>query len=366
MKKIDWVNAPFVVFSHVMAAVGIALAFMFTYSWWSVGLAVVWLAFCGLSITGGYHRLFSHMTYRAHPLVRLFYLLFGAASIQNSALKWCSDHRRHHQFTDEAQDPYNIKLGFWWAHIGWVLSKEPTYDFARVPDLAADPLVRFQHRWYVPLAVGLGWLAPALLGLIWGDPLGAFFLAGWVRLIVQWHSTFCVNSVAHMFGRRPYTDADSARDSFVTALITMGEGYHNFHHAFPWDYRNGVARHQFDPTKWVVHAFSKVGLTWDLKRVPAETILRARLTMDAKNLTAKRPEWETRIAAARAEVDEVMARWQALRLKYADRRAKLGLYAYSRLRELRQEVRSARREFKIAYRLWRSYLRQPELLPAVA
>lgn len=367
MNRIDWVNAPFVVFAHVMAALGIvAQVLWLPFSWWTLGLALVWLGLCGLSITGGYHRLFAHMTYRAHWAVRLFYLLFGAASVQNSALKWAADHRRHHQFTDRDEDPYNIQKGFFWAHVGWVLMKEAPTDFARVPDLARDPLVRFQYRFYVPLAAVVGWILPALIGAAWGDPLGALMLAGWVRLVVQWHSTFSVNSFAHTIGRRPYTDADSSRDSFVTAMITMGEGYHNYHHAFPWDYRNGVAPHQFDPTKWVVHGLSKIGLTRNLKRVPLETILRARLAMEAKDLEAKAPTWQARIAAARVQLEALLARWQALKDKYAERRRKLGLRAHTRLRELRAEMAASRSEFRRAYRAWRRCLKQPELLPAVA
>lgn len=336
------------------------------FSWWTLGLAMLWMAFCGLAITGGYHRLFSHMTYRAHWSVRLFYLLFGAASVQNSALKWSADHRRHHQFTDQDDDPYNIKKGFFWAHMGWVFVKENPVNYDRVPDLASDPLVKFQHRFYVPLAILIGWVMPTCIAFAWGDPIGAFFLAGWVRLIVQWHSTFSVNSFAHFIGRQPYSEADTSRDSFVTALITMGEGYHNYHHAFPWDYRNGVARHHFDPTKWVVHGLSKVGLTWNLKRVSQQEIMKARLAMEAKRLGANAPTWQDRIAAAKAQLEILLARWQALKDKYAERKRKLGVHARSRLKDLRAELAAAKADFKTAYRNWRRCLRRPELLPAVA
>lgn len=360
LRRIDWVNAPFVVVTHLMALAGvIAYAAWMPWSWATFALAAVWLGLCGLSITGGYHRLFSHMTYRAHWSVRALYLLFGAASVQNSALKWSADHRRHHQFTDEDQDPYNIKRGFWWAHIGWVLFKEPSTDFRRVPDLAADPLVKLQHRFYVPLAVFVGWMLPMLIAASWGDAIGAFFLCGWIRLVVQWHSTFCVNSLAHMLGRQPYSGADSSRDHFLTALVTMGEGYHNFHHSFPWDYRNGVRRHQFDPTKWIISAFARVGLTWELRRVPAETILKARLSMEAERMKSAGPSWDDRIAAAKARLEALLDRWAELKRRYADatRHARA---------ELRAELKLAKAQFKAAYRAWRACLDQPDLLPAVA
>lgn len=372
-KRIDPVNSLFMIFSHLMGLLGIVLyAFFLPLSWATLGLAAVWMFCCGLSITGGYHRLFSHMAYKAHPALRLFYLLFGAAAVQNSALKWCADHRRHHQMTDEEEDPYNIKKGFWWAHIGWVFTKEAPPDYGPVPDLARDPLVQFQHRWYLVLAVTMGLALPTLIGAAWGDALGAFFLVGWVRLVVLWHFTFSVNSFAHYIGRQPYTLSDSSRDSGVTALITMGEGYHNFHHRFPWDYRNGVERHQFDPTKWTLRALSHVGLTSGLKRVPRETILKARLATDQLGMSARvaaKPEgasWEARIEAARVRLERLLERWQELKQTYAARRAELGSRASSQLRELRAELRMAKDDFRRAYRTWRACVHRPELLPAVA
>lgn len=235
------------------------------------------MALCGVSVTGGYHRLFAHQTYKASAIVRAFYLFFGAAAIQNSALKWSADHRDHHRHTDEDQDPYNIKRGFWWAHIGWVFFKaEKEQDFKRVKDLQADPLVMFQHRHYLAILIVSSFLLPGVLGLLWGDPLGAILLAGFLRVTIQWQATFTINSVAHLVGSQKYSLENSSRDSFWTALISMGEGYHNFHHRFQYDYRNGIRWYHFDPTKWWVWTLSKVRLTRDLKRVPKQAIERAR------------------------------------------------------------------------------------------
>jgi stearoyl-CoA desaturase (delta-9 desaturase) len=228
-----------------------------------------------VGITGGYHRLFAHPTYRASGAVRFFYLIFGAASVQNSALKWSADHRIHHTRTDQEQDPYNIRRGFWWAHIGWVFYKD-THETRGVKDLEADPLLRWQDRNYVLLAVLVGFVAPLLIGWTWGDPLGALLVAGFLRLVVQWHATFAVNSFAHWMGSQPYSRANSARDSFWTALITLGEGYHNFHHRFQSDYRNGVRWYHFDPTKWFVWTLERLGLVSDLRRTSPEVIQRAR------------------------------------------------------------------------------------------
>jgi len=278
--RLDWTNVSFLLFGHVMAVVAVLWLALEHTSPWTLGLGVLWFALCGVGITGGYHRLFAHPTYKAHPLLRLFYLVFGAAAVQNSALKWSADHRVHHQKTDKVEDPYNISRGFWWAHIGWVLFHDPKgIDLRSVKDLSADPLIVWQDKYYVALAVVFCGLVPLGLGFLWGDPIGAVLVAGFLRLVVQWHATFAVNSFAHWIGSQPYSTANSARDSVWTALISMGEGYHNFHHRFQADYRNGVRWYHFDPTKWFVWSMEKVGLTSDLRRTSPETIERAKATV---------------------------------------------------------------------------------------
>ena len=275
--RLHRLNTTFILSAHLMAVAAVVYLAAARFSWWTVGLGLLWGALCTLSISGGYHRLFAHAAYTAAWPLRLFYLMFGAASVQNSALAWAADHRTHHADTDGERDPYSISRGFWWAHIGWVLheKEEPDRD-ALVGDLQADPLVAFQDRHYVKLAILFGALAPAALGLLWGDPLGAFLVAGWLRIVVQWHVTFSVNSFAHLIGRQPYDRNGTARDSHVLALVTFGEGYHNFHHRFQADYRNGVRWFDFDPTKWLVWSASRIGLARDLRRAPRERVLEAR------------------------------------------------------------------------------------------
>lgn len=276
-RRIDWVNFPFVVGAHLVAAFAIVYLAVIHFSWWTVGFGVVWATLCGLSITAGYHRLLAHGAYTASAPLRALYLAFGAASVQNSALRWAADHRAHHAHVDDDGDPYNIKRGFWWAHIGWVIFKVPrAHNLALVRDLERDPLVRLQHRYYVPLAIVMGAVVPAAIGLAWGDWIGAMLIAGWLRLVLQWHATFSVNSLAHCIGRRPYSKRTSARDSFLVALVTLGEGYHNFHHQFQIDYRNGVRWYHFDPTKWWVWSTAKLGLARGLRRVPRDRIEAAR------------------------------------------------------------------------------------------
>lgn len=284
--ELDWTNILFLTTAHVLGGLGVWWAIVH-FNPWTIALAVVWWVLCGLGITAGYHRLFAHKTYDATRGVQLAALLFGAASVQNSALHWANNHRVHHSKVDRDEDPYNIKRGFFWAHIGWVLYREREPQFKRVRDLQADPLVMWQHRYYVPLAIVVGALIPVALGALWGDPIGALLIAGFLRLVVQYHATFATNSLAHTLGARPYDHSTSARDHFLTAVLTLGEGYHNFHHRFQNDYRNGVRRWDFDPTKWLIWSLSAVGAAQNLRRVPEDKIVRARLSARAAHPSAR-------------------------------------------------------------------------------
>ncbi len=233
-----------------------------------------------LSITCGYHRLFAHDTYEARPALKLFYLLFGGMALQNSALLWSAGHRVHHRYIDDPErDPYCARRGFWFSHIGWMLRNYPSGepDLSTVRDLQRDPLVMWQHRHYLPLALIMNFGVPLFIGWATGDIVGVLLLGGVLRLVVSHHLTFCINSLAHIVGIQPYTDENTARDNGVVALLTFGEGYHNFHHMFAHDYRNGVRWWQWDPSKWCIYALHWIGLTSHLKRVPWFKIQRAKL-----------------------------------------------------------------------------------------
>ena len=278
------INIPAVIMFSI-STVG-ALTVLPWYAWTHHLGAGPWIFFAftmwatGLSITAGYHRLWSHRAYEAHWTLRLFYMLFGAMSLQNSTLIWASMHRVHHKNVDDVDhDPYSIKRGFWYAHMGWMLRNYPSseLDFSNARDLEQDRFVAFQHRHYLGLALGMNFGFTALVGQAFGDPWGFMLIGGLLRLVVNHHLTFFINSLAHYWGRRPYTADNTARDNDLVALFTYGEGYHNFHHLFQWDYRNGVRWWQFDPTKWWIAGWSAVGLTRGLKRVPEFKIQRAML-----------------------------------------------------------------------------------------
>lgn len=250
-----------------------------------------------LAVTAGYHRLWAHRAYEAHWSVRFVYLVFGTLALQNSVLVWASNHRTHHNFVDNNErDPYSAKRGFWFSHIGWMLRDYPSgrTDFANARDLQRDPLLSFQHRYYVPLAVTANVGLPLLLGWLAGDLWGVFLLGGVLRLVVSHHLTFFINSLAHIWGNQPYTDRNTARDNGMLAVLTFGEGYHNFHHLYGSDYRNGVRWWQWDPTKWLIGTLAALGLARNLKRIPDVLIQRARLTMQLQRLEQKLAQARTR------------------------------------------------------------------------
>ena len=267
--------------------------------WWGIthgfkpatwALFAFFLVANGMSITAGYHRLWAHRAYDAHLLLRIFYLVFGTMALQQSVLVWASDHRRHHvNVDDDDRDPYSIGRGFWFAHMGWMVRRyrSGARDFTNVPDLKRDPLLAFQQRYYPVLTIAANFGFPLIGGWLIGDLWGTFLLAGVLRLVLSHHFTFFINSLAHMWGTRPYTEENSARDNPILAIVTHGEGYHNFHHSFAHDYRNGVRWWQWDPTKWLIASLQWVGLTRRLKRTPVFQIQRALLATQFQHAQAR-------------------------------------------------------------------------------
>lgn len=328
---INWVPA-IVLLSTLFLAIAIVPWYLWTHG---VGMGV-WVAFAilmawtGLSITAGYHRLWSHKSYEAHPVVKYILLLGATLAVESSVFDWCSGHRSHHRHVDdEYDDPYSSRRGFWFSHMGWMLRKYPSgqYDYKNIPDLKKDKLLALQHKYYGFWVIATNVVVLAMIGWITGDMLGTFLVAGLLRLVLTHHFTFFINSLCHMFGTRPYTDENTARDNGLLAIVTWGEGYHNYHHYFQYDYRNGVKWWQYDPTKWIIGLLAKVGLASNLKRVDDLTIKHAELTMQFKRaqeriVTGGEPSLDERLAAFKerisAEYDEftkTVEEWQALKAK---------------------------------------------------
>jgi stearoyl-CoA desaturase (delta-9 desaturase) len=324
------------------------------WAWFFFGL---FLALNGMGIGSGYHRLWSHRAYKARPALRVFLAIFGGMAMQNSVLVWCARHRVHHRDVDDNdRDPYSIGRGFWFAHIGWMLREYPSgaVDYDLVKDLARDPVVAWQHRHYWALVWVTNLGLPLLIGWLSGEALGMFLLAGVARLVVNHHVTFFVNSLAHMWGKQPYTDENSARDSWLVALLTYGEGYHNYHHLFQNDYRNGVRWWHFDMNKWFISICAWMGLAYERKRAPRFKILRARLNMEfkrARERLERNPgdrRWIDVLEKEYAEFMDTVKKWQALQMQRVQQgREAIAASINTRYRELEFSLKMQRKRLAL-------------------
>ncbi len=323
--KINWPAALVISLTFVVALTIVPwYGMVHGYSAWAWGFFALFLVLNGIGIGSGYHRLWSHRTYKASPALKVFLAIFGGMAIQNSILLWSARHRVHHRDVDqEDKDPYSIRRGFWFAHVGWMIRDYPSgeVDYSVVPDLQRDPVVMWQHRWYLPLILTTNIGLPLLLGWMVGDVWGVFLLAGVLRLVVSHHVTFFINSLAHMWGKQPYTDENSARDNWFLALITYGEGYHNYHHMFQNDYRNGHRWWHIDMNKWFISLCAGLGLAKDLVRAPQFKVLRARLNMEFKVArqkleSAQAPsKWREQLEREYAEFMDTVRQWQQLQME---------------------------------------------------
>jgi len=293
------------------------------YSAWAWTFFGIFLVLNGIGIGSGYHRLWSHRTYNAHPILQWFLAIMGGMSLQNSIIVWCARHRIHHRDVDDNdKDPYSINRGFWFAHIGWMLRdyKSGIIDYSVVRDLERDPVAAWQHRWYWTLVWTSNLAVPLLLGWLTGDVIGMFLLAGIARLVVNHRVTFFINSLAHMWGKQPYTDENTARDQHFLALITYGEGYHNYHHLFQSDYRCGVRWWHLDINKWFISTCALLGLAKNRKRAPQFKILRARLNMEFKAARQKLEKagvsagWKEQLEGEYAQFVDTVKQWQQLQM----------------------------------------------------
>ncbi|MDM7861424.1 fatty acid desaturase [Alteromonas sp. ASW11-36] len=285
-------NIAVFVITGAIAFIGVPLWAVFVgFSAAEIAVTIALFFFTGMSITAGYHRLWSHKTYEAHPVIKVILAIGGAMAVQNSILHWSSDHRIHHRHVDDNdKDPYSAKKGFWYSHMGWMLREYQAHrydNYENCRDLQKDKVVMWQHNNYLTIVLLANFGITGLIGYFTGSVLGMILLAGVFRLVAVHHVTFFINSLAHIWGKQPYTDANTARDNGVVALFTFGEGYHNYHHIFEYDYRNGIRWWQYDPSKWLIRGLSMLGLTWNLRRTPEERIEKAKAKMQLQSAQEK-------------------------------------------------------------------------------
>lgn len=366
-ERVNWTTSVFLIGTLVITLTATPV-YLWKYGvdWFQLCMFGFYFIATGMSITLGYHRLFSHRAFRAAWSVKLFVLLFGAAAFQNSALDWSSDHRRHHKDTDGEDDPYDISKGFFWAHIGWLLFKlKPRPPRNNVPDLEKEVLVMWQHNRVQEIAVVVGLVLPAVLGWFYGGTtaaLGGFLLAGVTRVVAVQHATFFINSLCHTIGSRPYSTRCSARDSWIMGVFTFGEGYHNYHHEFQHDYRNGPKRWNFDPTKWAIWLLNRVGLAWDLRRVSEAKIARAEIAekerrlrekLNAEKISESDPVLEL-LQEAKEKFQQAAEALSQAKDAYLEISREKTHQSRSALLRLKRELKQARMDFNERRRAWLS------------
>jgi stearoyl-CoA desaturase (delta-9 desaturase) len=356
-RPIIWHNIAFMTLTPLAAAFFVPMYLLEHGS--SVGLWIFFAAcftISNMSITCGYHRFFAHRSYDAHPIISWLYVLIGSAAFQGSVLQWSTDHRRHHRYVDTDSDPYSINKGFWYAHIFWMFTKDQHPEAQNwAKDLEKNRWIALQHKYYALIATFMGFIVPGLVGMALGFGFwGGLIIGGLLRIVACQHSTFLINSLAHTVGKQTYTEKHTARDSFICAVLTFGEGYHNFHHSFQADYRNGTRWYHWDPTKWWIQLLAVSGLATRLKRAQKEEILKARLAMEERHMLAKGAPAE-RVMQLKARIEEAQKKVKHLQESYQAAKRDIAVRRNNWRKLMRAEIRMAKIEFHSAYGQWRTF-----------
>lgn len=271
-------NLVAVVVPFLGLAAAIALYWGWGFRWVELGLLVGMYIATALGITVGFHRLFTHQAFETNRGVQCVLVILGSMAVQGSLLKWVALHRRHHQHSDREDDPHSphhsggsllgLLRGFWHAHLGWVFQPDPPNLSHYVQDLRRNGLVRRLSALF-PVWVAAGLLLPALLGglltLSWMGVVLGLLWGGLARIFLVHHVTWSVNSICHLWGRRPFATGDHSRNNWLLGLLALGEGWHNNHHAYPTSARHGLKWWQFDLSYGVIRLLAWVGLVWKVK-----------------------------------------------------------------------------------------------------
>ncbi len=333
----------------------LALPFYFYYTPPKAGMIVASVILLGLAeigITAGYHRFYSHRTYGLSKIAEIPLLLFGTLAMQGSVFNWASNHRAHHRFTDTEKDPHSIKKGFWYAHMLWLFDKDVPIDKNAIHDLRQNKLLVWQHKHYTAATIGINMISFLFVGWLLKDFIGAFVLSWWTRLFVSHHFTWFINSLAHCWGAKTYSKEQTAVDNFLLALVTFGEGYHNYHHVFSSDYRNGVRWYHFDPSKWLVWTASKIRLAQNLKKISPYTAKRRLVEEDKRillnkikhGMIEKKEELEKKVIQISERLLARLSHINQLLQQYKEQREKRKI--------LRAEIKQLKRSIRHDWREW--------------
>jgi len=247
----------------------LALGSPFFYTRESIIACLVLYLITGFGITVGYHRLLAHHAFKTTSIIQRILVIAGALAAQGGPLFWVSTHRIHHKSTDQVGDPHNSQLGFWWSHMGWLLDSNADFKIQPIfiPDLLEKRWLQWLDRNFLLVQFTLALLLFVITYLFAGI-YSAFAMLIWaipLRIIAVLHSTWLTNSAAHLWGYRSFNTPDNSTNCWWVALLTLGEGWHNNHHAFPYSARHGLQRWEWDPSWYLILALQKIGVAWDVK-----------------------------------------------------------------------------------------------------
>lgn len=360
IKNFNWPSVIFIIGYHLLLLTLLPLyCIFFTPSWAVIATSIILYFITGISITAGYHRLYSHQCYKVtNKVVETIFLFFGSMATQGSALRWSYDHRLHHAHIDSNDDPYSVKKGFWYAHLFWMFEKQGPIEKRVVADLYKNKLVMFQHNFYVLCMIVANVLPVILLGWATGDFFGAFVFGWLFRLFFLHHCTWFINSLAHYWGHQNYSREHSAVDNYVISLLTFGEGYHNYHHTFANDYRNGIRWYHFDPTKWLIWMLNKLGFAKSLRKTKESRINR-QMIINHKNelleklknsITSKKQELEHKVSNCADTLVQKVAQMTQMIDKYKEFKQDKIAHSEEKLRQIYSDIKKLKRSLKVEWK----------------
>ncbi len=300
LKRIVWsIFFVLIIYPIILSYLGIKYYASHKIGVFEISLFIAGYYGSNIAVGVGLHRLWSHHAFKTNKMVEFILVMMSAGTLQGPVLSWASNHFKHHAYTDKDQDPHsplkfeNRILGFLWSHIGWMIidGSYKSIDRITMVKLGRNKLLRWQLKYYWQIAAFMNIIFPALIGyLIGGTIISAYagFLFIGIGRALQQHATFCVNSLCHFVGSKQYYKG-TAGDIWWMALFLLGENWHNFHHAFPSDYRNGAKWYHFDVHKWIIYVMNKLGLAWNLE-VTSKIRIQAKINETSKYLIEGRKQ----------------------------------------------------------------------------
>jgi len=277
--QLVWRNIIIFGYVHLAAVYGAYLA-LTSAKLYTIAFAYVMYVISGWGITAGAHRLWAHRSYKARLPLKILLTIFNTIAFQDCAIQWARDHRVHHKYSETDADPHNATRGFFFAHVGWLLCKKHPEVISKgkgldLSDLENDPVLRFQKKHYMILMPIACFIVPTLIPVfLWGETwTNAWFVATMFRWTFVLNATWLVNSAAHLYGNHPYDKHINPSENKTVAYLALGEGWHNYHHTFPWDYKTAeLGDYSANFTTAFIDFMAKIGLAYDLKTVSADTI----------------------------------------------------------------------------------------------